>query len=91
MCKEVCYILTGQGILVLIFVGARSYKDGDLRLVGGSYPWEGRVEIYSLGQWGTITDSEWTIDDAQAVCRKMGYFKPGNRFHKKNRHPCILR
>ena len=63
---------------MLIFAGARSYKDGDIRLVGGSYPWEGRVEIYYLGVWGTITDTEWTNDDAQAVCRKMGYFKPGN-------------
>ena len=51
--------------------------DGDIRLIGGSYPWEGRVEFYSSGTWGTITDSDWTSDDAQAVCRKMGYFKPG--------------
>ena len=51
--------------------------DGDIRLIGGSYPWEGRVEIYSFGTWGTITDSDWTNDDAQVVCRKMGYYKPG--------------
>ena len=53
------------------------YRDGDIRLVGGSYQWEGRVEIYFSGTWGTITDSQWTSDDAQAVCRKMGYFRPG--------------
>ena len=52
-------------------------KDGDVRVIGGSYPWEGRVEIYISGSWGTITDSDWTSDDAQAVCRKLGYFKPG--------------
>ena len=53
------------------------YRDGDIRLVGGSYQWEGRVEIYFFGTWGTITDSEWSTDDAQVVCRKLGYFKPG--------------
>ena len=51
--------------------------DGDIRLIGGSYPWEGRVEIHFSGTWGTIADSDWNYDDAQAVCRKIGYFKPG--------------
>ena len=53
------------------------YGDGDIRLVGGSYQWEGRVEIYFSGTWGTITDSDWTSNDAQVVCRKIGHFKPG--------------
>ena len=35
------------------------------------------MEIYFSGTWGTITDSDWTSHDAQAVCRKLGYFKPG--------------
>ena len=48
-----------------------------MRLVGGSYQWEGRVEIFFAGSWGTITDSDWTSEDAQALCRMMGYFKPG--------------
>ena len=62
--------------MTLITIGAQ-YRDGDLRLIGGSYPWEGRVEIYFSGTWGTITDSEWTNDDAQVACRKLGYYKPG--------------
>ena len=53
------------------------YRDGDICLVGGSYQWEGRVEIYFSGTWGTITDSNWTSDDAQVVCHKLGHFKPG--------------
>ena len=57
---------------------ADSQRDGDIRLVGGSYQWEGRVEIYFSGTWGTITDSDWTSDDAQVVCRKLGHFKPGS-------------
>ena len=35
------------------------------------------MEIYFSGTWGTITDSDWTSDDAQVVCRKLGHFKPG--------------
>ena len=57
------------------------YRYGDIRLVGGSYQWEGRVEIFISGTWGTITDSEWTNNDAQVVCRKLGHFKPGEQLH----------
>ena len=56
---------------------AAAFRGGDVRLVGGSYQWEGRVEIFFAGSWGTITDSDWTSEDAQAVCRTMGYFRPG--------------
>ena len=53
------------------------YRDGDVRLVGGSYQWEGRVEVYMSGVWGTITDSDWTDNDARVVCRKLGHFRAG--------------
>ena len=39
------------------------------------------MEIYFSGTWGTITDSDWTSDDAQVVCRKLGHFKPGLKVH----------
>ena len=51
---------------------------GNIRLVGGSYQWEGRVEVYLSKTWGTITDSDWTSEDAQVICRNLGYFKPGS-------------
>ena len=40
------------------------------------------MEIYFSGTWGTITDSNWTSDDAQVVCRKLGHFKPGAKVYK---------
>ena len=73
LCKKIIIILDYSFDLS----AARYYKDGDVRLIGGSYPWEGRVEIYLSRTWGTITDSDWTSDDAQAVCHELGYFKPG--------------
>ena len=60
------------------------YQTGDVRLVGGSYQWEGRVEIYMSGSWGTVTDSQWSSDDALVVCRKLGYFTPGESLMDKN-------
>ena len=47
--------------------------DGDLRLVNGAVPHEGRLEIYNDGQWGTICDDYWTDREADVACRQLGY------------------
>jgi len=46
-----------------------------VRLVGGSNPSEGRVEVYYQNQWGTIcADSRWSIHEAQVICKSLGYW-----------------
>ncbi|XP_072806474.1 macrophage scavenger receptor types I and II isoform X1 [Vicugna pacos] len=44
-----------------------------VRLVGGSGPHEGRVEIFHDGQWGTICDDRWELRVGQVICRSLGY------------------
>ena len=56
----------------LNFVGDE-VKEGDIRLVGGRYMWEGRVEIFLHGVWGTVSDDGTSSTDAVVVCRQLGY------------------
>ncbi|CAI8018661.1 Neurotrypsin [Geodia barretti] len=48
-----------------------NYRNGDIRLVGGPHNWEGRVEIFWNGTWGTISDVDWGMSEAQVVCKQL--------------------
>ncbi|XP_061108988.1 lysyl oxidase homolog 3A-like isoform X2 [Conger conger] len=34
---------------------------------------EGRVEIFYKGEWGTICDDDFTLENAHVLCRQMGF------------------
>ena len=47
--------------------------NGMIRLQGGNYSNQGRVEVYCNGQWGTICDNGFGSTDAQTICKQLGY------------------
>ena len=64
---------------VYCLVTEQAITNGDLRLVGGSHYWTGRVEIFisSNNTWGTICDDDWDDQDAQVACKQLGLSDTG--------------
>lgn len=47
-------------------------SDNTIRLVGGDSEYEGRLEVYHNGIWGTVCDDQYTPNIADVVCRSLG-------------------
>jgi len=48
-------------------------QNGDIRVVGGTTIYEGRVEICWNETWGTVCDDSWSNFDAIVACEQLGY------------------
>ena len=61
--------------IILHFVATvQNCTDWDIRLVGGSSPLQGRVEVCYMNQWGTICGNSNSVPTlANVICRQLGY------------------
>ena len=80
---QVCY---NNNIVVVMMLGLLNGRTtmadvicvtGDVRLVGGSNPLEGRLEVCFFNQWGTICSGSWGQNEAGVVCGQLGYARTG--------------
>ena len=45
--------------------------DLEVRLKDGAHRCEGRVEVKYQGEWGTMNDHSWSLEEAAMVCRQL--------------------
>lgn len=57
--------------------------NGEVRLVNGSGPHEGRVEVCINKAWGTICRSSWNENDIHVACRQLGHAGLGTVYNYK--------
>ena len=77
LCYTINYILCCSLSVVFLLdnsVTSGNCSHGDLRLEGGAYPSEGRLEICINNAWGAVCDRQFDDVDAQVACLQLGGF-----------------
>ena len=48
-----------------------------MRLTNAQVPWQGRVEIFHDGRWGSVCDDSWGAANVGVICKQLGYGSAG--------------
>ena len=70
---------------IFLNIAAQNCTDGTVRLVDGPLKNAGRVEICINGVWGTVCGFGWNRNDAEVVCRQLGYIDTGGNYSFRNK------
>ncbi len=63
--------------IIRFYTVSTQCDNGDIRLINGTVPNEGRVEVCVNSTWGTVCDGMWENDDTEVVCKQLGYTPDG--------------
>uniref|UniRef100_A0A673X2F4 Lysyl oxidase homolog n=1 Tax=Salmo trutta TaxID=8032 RepID=A0A673X2F4_SALTR len=92
-----CPLLCRLATLLCVWALCQAHSDTELppgtpiiqlRLAGDKRKhYEGRVEVYYNGEWGTVCDDDFSIHAANILCRELGYveavsWSPSSKYGK---------
>lgn len=65
-------LLTNVYMHYLLLIEDTNCPEGAVRLIGGDFDTEGRVEVCYKDIWGSVCGAGFDLTDAHVVCKELG-------------------